>query len=87
MIYTPGDGDHVETEQAVNVTEQFELSRQFWVHQVDQGILSDPKAFINSVPHLGASPGMPSIMLHLLEMPARTSSGYGAGAATCVQRY
>lgn len=51
MNYTPGDGDHVEIERAVNVTEQFEISRQFWAHQVDQGILSDPKAFINSVPH------------------------------------
>lgn len=51
MNYTPGDGDHVEIERAVDVTEQFEISRQFWAHQVDQGILSDPKAFINSVPH------------------------------------
>lgn len=51
MNYTPGDGDHVKIERAVNVTEQFELSRQFWAHQVDQGILSDSADFINSVPH------------------------------------
>ncbi|MDN7132895.1 malate dehydrogenase (quinone) [Halomonas sp. MC140] len=51
LNYTPGDGDHVEIERAINVTEQFELSRQFWAHQVDQGVLSDPAAFINTVPH------------------------------------
>lgn len=51
LNYTPGDGDHVEIERAINVTEQFELSRQFWAHQVDQDVLSDPTAFINTVPH------------------------------------
>lgn len=51
LNYTPGDGDHVEIERAINVTEQFELSRQFWAHQVDQYVLSDPTAFINTVPH------------------------------------
>ncbi|MGO2241474.1 MAG: malate dehydrogenase (quinone) [Halomonas sp.] len=51
LNYTPGDGDHVEIERAINVTEQFELSRQFWAHQVDQDVLSHPNAFINTVPH------------------------------------
>ncbi|WP_249975855.1 malate dehydrogenase (quinone) [Vreelandella olivaria] len=52
MNYTPDDSGHVEIERAVNVTEQFEISRQFWAHQVDNGILGEPSSFIRSVPHL-----------------------------------
>lgn len=52
MNYTPDDSGQVEIERAVNVTEQFEISRQFWAHQVDNGILGEPSTFIQSVPHL-----------------------------------
>lgn len=52
MNYTPDDTGRVEIARAINVTEQFEISRQFWAHQVDNGVMSDPSSFINSVPHM-----------------------------------
>ncbi|MCP1314944.1 MULTISPECIES: malate dehydrogenase (quinone) [unclassified Halomonas] len=51
MNYTPDDSGQVEIQRAVNVTEQFEVSRQFWAHQVANGVLNDPSSFINTVPH------------------------------------
>jgi len=37
---------------AVTVNEQFQLSRQFWSHLVDSGLIPDPQSFINPVPHM-----------------------------------
>ncbi|MAP35329.1 MAG: malate dehydrogenase (quinone) [Halomonas sp.] len=52
MNYTPDASGRVEIERAIKVTEQFEISRQFWAHQVENGILGEPSSFINSVPHI-----------------------------------
>ena len=53
LNYTPElpDGT-VETERAVGIAEQFEVSRQFWAHEVKQGRLRQPSDFINSTPHM-----------------------------------
>ncbi|HDZ48399.1 hypothetical protein LCGC14_0035460 [marine sediment metagenome] len=52
MNYTPEQEDgSVDIQRAVNVTEQFEVSRQFWSHQVDNGMLDEPESFISTVPH------------------------------------
>lgn len=52
MNYTPTTDDGgVDIARAIGVTEQFEISRQFWAHQVERGFLSDPGSFIVSVPH------------------------------------
>ncbi len=42
MNYTPDASGRVEIQRAINVTEQFEVSRQFWAHQVENGILGEP---------------------------------------------
>ncbi|MGV5047633.1 malate dehydrogenase (quinone) [Rhodococcus pyridinivorans] len=53
LNYTPERPDgSVDIAKAVNVNEQFQVSRQFWAYAVDNGILSDPKNFINPVPHV-----------------------------------
>ncbi|MEV8190896.1 malate dehydrogenase (quinone) [Rhodococcus pyridinivorans] len=53
LNYTPEKPDgSVDIAKAVNVNEQFQVSRQFWAYAVDNGILSDPKNFINPVPHV-----------------------------------
>lgn len=53
LNYTPEKNGVIETERAVKIAEQFEISRQFWAYQVQQGRLSaDPTAFINPVPHM-----------------------------------
>ena len=53
LNYTPQNKDgSVDISKALNVNEQFQVSRQFWAHSVDSGILSDPKNFINPIPHV-----------------------------------
>jgi malate dehydrogenase (quinone) len=53
LNYTPEKDGVVETDRAVRITEQFEVSRQFWAHQVREGRLSShPQDFINATPHM-----------------------------------
>ena len=53
LNYTPEKNGVVETDRAVRITEQFEVSRQFWAHQVRAGRLSShPQDFINATPHM-----------------------------------
>jgi len=53
LNYTPEKPDGtIEISSAVKVNEQFQISRQFWAHLVDEGLLPDPQAFINPVPHM-----------------------------------
>lgn len=53
LNYTPElpDGS-IETKRAVGIAEQFEISRQFWSHQIKQGRLGEPSDFINPTPHM-----------------------------------
>lgn len=53
LNYTPQRADgSVETARAVEIAEQFEISRQFWSHQVRAGRLGAPTDFINPTPHM-----------------------------------
>jgi len=45
-------GGSVDISKAINVNEQFETSKHFWGWLVEQGIISDPAAFIRPVPHM-----------------------------------
>ncbi|WP_293776049.1 malate dehydrogenase (quinone) [uncultured Oxalicibacterium sp.] len=53
LNYTPElpDGS-IETKRAVNIAEQFEVSRQFWAHQIKAGRMHTPSDFINPTPHM-----------------------------------
>ncbi|WP_422785373.1 malate:quinone oxidoreductase [Ruicaihuangia caeni] len=53
LNYTPQleDGT-IETAKAITINEQFQVSRQFWSFLVSEGLLPDPSAFINPVPHM-----------------------------------
>ncbi|MEX8191707.1 malate dehydrogenase (quinone) [Comamonas guangdongensis] len=53
LNYTPQlpDGS-VETKRAVGIAEQFEVTRQFWAHQVGRGYLQSPETFVNPTPHM-----------------------------------
>ena len=46
------DGSIPSADKAIDINEQFVVSRQFWSYLVKEGILKDPKSFINSVPHM-----------------------------------
>ncbi|WKD57464.1 Malate:quinone oxidoreductase [Corynebacterium capitovis DSM 44611] len=57
LNYTPEIGGKVDVTKALAINEKFQLSRQFWSHQLETGQLSDPKAFINPVPHVSFGQG------------------------------
>lgn len=52
LNYTPEKNGVIETERALRITEQFEVSRQLWAHWVREGRLGNPQDFINAVPHM-----------------------------------
>jgi malate dehydrogenase (quinone) len=53
LNYTPERADGtIEIANAVKVNEQFQVSRQFWAHLVQKGLLADPQEFIHPVPHM-----------------------------------
>lgn len=53
LNYTPEDKDgKVTISKAIEINEAFQISRQFWSWQVRNGVLKDPKSFINSTPHM-----------------------------------
>ena len=53
LNYMPQAPDgSVDPSKAISINEQFQLSRQFWSTLVTEGVLGDPKSFINSVPHM-----------------------------------
>ena len=54
LNYMPdsSDGSIPSAAKAIDINEQFVMSRQLWAYFVEQGILGDPKSFINSVPHM-----------------------------------
>jgi len=49
LNYMPNPDD---PSKAIQINEQFQLSRQLWAYLVDKKILGDPKTFINSTPHM-----------------------------------
>ncbi|MRW82848.1 malate dehydrogenase (quinone) [Pseudoduganella sp. FT26W] len=53
LNYTPMDDKGVvHINQAIGINENFQISRQFWSHQVRKGVLGNPREFINSTPHM-----------------------------------
>ena len=53
LNYCPENPDgSVSTSRAVNIMEQFEISRQFWASQVKNQRLQDPKTFIHPTNHM-----------------------------------
>ncbi|MFL1495481.1 malate dehydrogenase (quinone) [Pseudomonas antarctica] len=53
LNYTPEDSSGVvQIPKAVEINEAFQISRQFWSWQVQQGVLKNPRSFINSTPHM-----------------------------------
>ncbi|HYO01894.1 MAG TPA: malate dehydrogenase (quinone) [Mycobacterium sp.] len=53
LNYTPQRADGtIEIAKAVQVNEQFQVSRQFWAHAVEGGVLPDVRSFLNPIPHV-----------------------------------
>ena len=59
LNYTPQDVDgSVSPAKAISINEQFQVSRQFWSHLVENDRIGDPGTFIHSVPHMSFVHGM-----------------------------
>lgn len=53
LNYTPmDDKGQVSIAKAIDINEQFQVTRQFLSHQVKAGVLAKPRTFINSTPHM-----------------------------------
>ena len=52
LNYTPEKNGKVEIAKAVEINEAFQVTRQFMAYQVKNGVLKDPKTFINYTPHM-----------------------------------
>ncbi|MBB2493770.1 malate:quinone oxidoreductase [Aquipseudomonas ullengensis] len=53
LNYTPETADGgIDISKAVGINESFEISKQFWAYQIEQGVLKEPRSFINNVPHM-----------------------------------
>ncbi len=53
LNYMPEAADgSLESSRAVNINEQFQVSRQFWSSLVKEGVLAHPSTFINPTPHM-----------------------------------
>ncbi|MEH0146355.1 malate dehydrogenase (quinone) [Corynebacterium sp. Q4381] len=57
LNYTPEKNGRIDVSKAMNINEKFQLSRQFWSNRVENGVLTDPSAFINPVPHVSFGQG------------------------------
>lgn len=55
--YTPEKNGIIDISKAVAINEKFQVSRQFWSYQLENGVLKDPKEFINPVPHVSLAQG------------------------------
>jgi malate dehydrogenase (quinone) len=53
LNYTPQRPDgSVNVTKALEINESFEVSRQFWSHLVERGVIDSPSKFIHAVPHM-----------------------------------
>ncbi|RRD35090.1 malate dehydrogenase (quinone) [Leucobacter sp. OH2974_COT-288] len=53
LNYMPEGADgSLSGAKAIDINEQYQMSREWWASQVEQGVLKNPESFINSVPHL-----------------------------------
>lgn len=62
LNYTPQNSDGtIDIAKAVNVNEQFQVTRQFWSYAVENGILTDVRSFLNRVPHVSFVQGAENV--------------------------
>ncbi|RFZ84872.1 malate dehydrogenase (quinone) [Mucilaginibacter terrenus] len=53
LNYTPQKKDGtITTNKAIQIAEQFEISKEFWAHLVEKGQVGNPESFISKVPHI-----------------------------------
>ncbi|KAA1042340.1 malate:quinone oxidoreductase [Macrococcus equipercicus] len=62
LNYTTESADgNIDVSKALDINEQFQLSKQFWTHLVKTGKLKNPENFIKTVPHMSFVEGADNI--------------------------
>ena len=62
LNYTPEKPDGtIEIAKAINVNEQFQVTRQFWAYAHENGILTDVRSFLNPMPHVSFVQGADNV--------------------------
>ena len=61
LNYTPEKNGRIDVNKAMGINEKFQISRQFWSHQIEHDVLGDPSEFINPVPHVSFAQGKDQI--------------------------
>ena len=62
LNYTPESPDGtIEIAKAINVNEQFQVTRQFWSYAHENGILRDVRSFLNPIPHVSFVQGAQNV--------------------------
>ncbi|WP_164667259.1 malate:quinone oxidoreductase [Virgibacillus doumboii] len=62
LNYTPEQPDgSIDISKALNINEKFQVSKQFWTHLVDSGLIKDPKDFIMPLPHMSLVHGQDNV--------------------------
>ena len=80
LNYTPTDDKgNVQIAKAIEINEQFQISRQFWAHQVRAGVLENPRTFINSTPHMNLCWGKENVEFISKRVEALKASPLFAG--------
>ncbi|WP_443937799.1 malate:quinone oxidoreductase [Pedobacter sp. MW01-1-1] len=53
LNYTPEKKDGtIEIKKAIQIAENFEVSKQFWAYLIEKGLISNPENFIRKIPHM-----------------------------------
>ncbi|MFC3693265.1 malate dehydrogenase (quinone) [Chenggangzhangella methanolivorans] len=80
LNYTPEDDKgNVQIARAIDINEQFQISRQFWAHQARTGVLENPRSFINSTPHMNLCWGEENVEFITKRVEALKASPLFAG--------
>ncbi|MCT4784506.1 malate:quinone oxidoreductase, partial [Exiguobacterium himgiriensis] len=64
----------LDISKAINVNEQFQISRQFWAHLVNKGLIQQPEDFIRSIPHMSMVQGEKDIQFLKKRLEALTKN-------------
>ena len=65
LNYTPEKADgSIDTQKAITINTQFEVSKQFWSHLVENGTFGSAQSFVSSVPHLSFVHGESGIVVY-----------------------
>ena len=62
LNYTPEKPDgSIDIKKAININEQFQLSKQFWSYLTQKGLIQRPEDFIRAIPHISLVEGQDNI--------------------------